>query len=251
MKIVHAFFTSSNRRHHLAIVVLLLLLSIPIHPLTNIVSGASLPKQIGRLNDYGNVLTMEDQEDIEKKLNQLSQKGIGLTILISKFDPFSEPGIYASEIRREWGIRKEKDESLIVFVREGESWAVRTFLRPGVTNLFSSGGLVEYQDSITENAEQDDVREAVRKAVSLIHREAFPPEREPVEESSGGSNGLLIYIIAGGSGGLILVVLVLRWEGRRRCPRCGARLETVRTRGGSYQGNPERHCPECGYHERS
>lgn len=252
MRTVQEFFTSNKSGLVLPLITSFLILASPFtilqipRPLAQ-----SLPKQIGRLNDYGNILTMGDQRDLEEKIKQLGEEGIGLTILISNYDPFSEPSIYANEIRNEWGIRGEEKESLIVFVRdEDEDWSVRTFLRPVVTNLFSSGELAEYQDSIKAMTEDGDIRDATREAVLRIYREAFPPKVDPENESTRNSNGLLIYIIAGASGGVVLVVLFLRWEGRRRCPRCGARLETSSYQDDLSGSTTERHCPACGYHER-
>ncbi|MFP4631514.1 MAG: TPM domain-containing protein [Candidatus Acetothermia bacterium] len=207
---------------------------------------STLPKRIGRLNDYANVLTMEDQRSLEGKIQELEEEGIGLTVLISRHDPYSEPGAYASEIRREWGIREKKNESLIVFVEEDDGWAVKTFLRQSITGLFSSGELRAYQDSVRKTTENGDVREATLESVNLIHQEAFPGEEVSNEEEKGESSPTLVLLVAGISGGLVLITAVIIWEARHRCPRCGSRLETVNFGA----GESERHCPECGYHER-
>lgn len=192
---------------------------------------------------------MDDQRKLEKTLTELKEKGIGLTVLISRYDPYSDPNIYASEIRRKWGISGDRDESLIVFVREGEDWKVRTYLRPRVTNSFEAGELAKYIDSLRKKVKNGEVRVAVMEAVLKIHRNIFPPTVEKTGEKTGDGSQLWVYLIAGISGGVALLAGLLFWEGRRRCPRCGSKLETIDTQSHLNGEGAERHCPECGYHE--
>lgn len=249
MKIVHEFFTYNKSSTILAFALIFFTLPLSFTLLQNRnASGVSLPGRIGRLNDYGNILTMENQRELEEKLTELEEKGVGVTILVSSYDPFSDPNIYASEIRSKWGIRDDRNESLIVFVQE-EDWKVRTYLRPQVTNSFQSGELAEYNDSIKKRVKNGEVRQAVMEAVSGIHENVFPPA---VEETTGKTSEplpLWVYLTGGISGGIILLLGILFWEGRRRCPRCGSRLETVNTQSHLNGNSTERHCPECGYHE--
>lgn|GEM_PF-971666 len=250
MKIVHEFSTYNKSTPLLAFALIIFTLTLSFALLQNRnASGISLPGQIGRLNDYGNVLTMGNQRELEEKLTELEGKGVGLTILVSSYDPFSDPNIYASEIRSKWGIREERNESLIVFVQEGEGWKVRTYLRPQVTNSFPSGELAAYNDFIRKQVKNGEVRKAVMEAVSRIHKNVFPPAVETTTEETNESIQLWVYLTGGISGGIVLLLGILFWEGRRRCPRCGSRLETVDTQSYLNEDGTERHCPECGYHE--
>jgi len=250
VKIVHEFFTYNKSTTLLAFALIFFTLPLSFALLQNYnASGISLPGRIGRLNDYGNILTMENQRELEKQLTELEGKGVGLTILVSSYDPFSDPNIYASEIRSKWGIREDRNESLIVFVKENENWKVRTYLRPQVTNSFPSGELAEYNDLIKKQVKNGEVRKAVMEAVSRIHENVFPPAVETTTEETNESIQLWVYLTGGISGGVLLLLGILFWEGRRRCPRCGSRLETINTQIHLNEDGTERRCPECGYHE--
>lgn len=193
---------------------------------------------------------MEDQRELEDKIEQLSTREIGLTVLISRRDPYSNPNIYASEIQTKWNLRAQTGESFVVFVQEREKWAIRLFLRPAVTNLFSSSEITKFQRALQKKVENNEIRSAVNYLVSRIHRQAFPPATEqniPQEKRSG---GFFLYLAIGIGGGLIIIVMLLWWEGRRRCPRCGSRLEITRTFDEITGRKTEKSCPECGYHER-
>lgn len=250
MKIVREFFTYDKSASTLAFLLLYIIFPLSIITLqTSISLGVSLPGKIGRLNDYANVLTMDDQRELEKQLTELEEKGVGITILVSRYDPFSDPNIYASEVRSKWGIRENRNESLIVFVQEGEDWKVRTYLRPQVTNSFPSGELGEYNDLIRKKVKNREIRETVKEAVSRIHENVFPPPEEETTERTSETIQLWVYLTAGIAGGVVLLLGLLFWEGRRRCPRCGSRLEKVVTQDRLNRGSTELHCPECGYHE--
>lgn len=251
MKIVREFFTYNKSASTLAFLLLFIIFSLSVITLqTSISFGVSLPGKIGRLNDYANVLTMDDQRELEEKLTELEEKGAGITILVSRYDPYSDPNIYASEVRSKWGIREDRSESLIVFVQEGEDWKVRTYLRPQVTNSFPSGELGEYNNLIRKKVKNRDIREAVKEAVSRIHENVFPPPTEKTTERTSKTIQLWVYLTAGIAGGVVLLLGLLFWEGRRRCPRCGSRLEKARTQAHLNGDKTERHCPECGYHEK-
>ncbi len=250
MKIVHEFSTYNKSTTLLAFALIFFTLTLSFALLQDRnASGISLPGRIGRLNDYANILTMENQRELEKKLTELEGKGVGLTILVSSYDPFSDPNIYASEIRSKWGIREDRNESLIVFVQEAEDWKVRTYLRPQVTNSFPSGELAKYNDLIRKQVKNGEVRKAVMGSVSRIHENVFPQPVEETAAETGDSLQLWVYLTGGISGGVVLLLGILFWEGRRRCPRCGSRLETIDTQSHLNGEGAERHCPECGYHE--
>ncbi|MBS3825305.1 TPM domain-containing protein [Candidatus Bipolaricaulota bacterium] len=251
MKIVHAFCTFDKRQLLLTFSAALLILALSTNFLyTANLYAISLPEKIGRLNDYGNVLTMEDQRELEDKIDQLSTRKIGLTVLISRRDPYSNPNIYASEIQTKWNLRTQTSESFAVFVQERNEWAIRLFLRPAVTNLFPSSELTKFQTTLQKKVENNEIRSAVTHLVSRVHRQAFPPPTEKKKPREKGSGGFILYLAIGIGGGLIIIVTLLWWEGRRRCPRCGSRLEKTRNFDQVTGRKTEKNCPECGYHER-
>ncbi|MBS3791887.1 hypothetical protein KGY77_04485 [Candidatus Bipolaricaulota bacterium] len=210
----------------------------------------SLPDKIGRLNDYGNVLTIEDQRTLKEKITQLEDEEIGLNLLVSTRDPYLNPDIFASKIRAKWGIREERNENFIVFVREEGSWAVRTFFTTSLLNLFSAEGLKDYQERLRKKASSGEIRTGTIYAVNTVYSKAFPPNKEETNQPAEEAEGLpLLYTIIGGTaGGIILLTVLIRWEAMRRCPHCGSRL-TISRVNDEFTEETIKNCPECGYSE--
>lgn len=209
----------------------------------------SLPDQIGQLNDYANILTMEDQRNLKEKLTQLKDKKIGLTLLISTRDPYLNPDIFASKIRAKWGIQEEPNENFLLFVREQDGWAVRTFFTVTLLNLFSAEDLKNYQATLKKKAGSGEIRTGTLYAVNSIYRKAFPPKKDTNQSSKEAGGVPLIYVIISGIAATVLLLAILvRWEAMRRCPRCGSRLKISRIHN-KFTDETIKNCPECGYSE--
>ncbi len=223
----------------LSIITLVPLISFPI----------SLPDRIGRLNDYGNVLTMKDQRELKEKIDELKEKEIRLNLLVSTRDPYLNPDIYASKIRAKWGIRESQKENFILFVREEDGWAVRTFFTATLLNLFSGDKLTNYQDTLKKMTRNGEIRAGINHAVDAIHKQAYPPKKKPDQPTEDADGLPLLYIIIGGiAGGVLISIILLRWEAMRRCPQCGSRLHISRIRS-EFGNETVKSCPECGYSE--
>lgn len=205
---------------------------------------------MGKLNDYANVLTVTDQRNIEEKVEQLNDKGIGLTVLVSKRNPFASSEMYASEIRSKWGLRTTGSDSLIVFVKQQDSWAVESFLQPDLTGLFTTPQLTELRNRLNSQVEDGEIRSAFLHLIDQIHRKAFPPAKSEEKPPPEGNGWSVINLIFGIVGGAVAILFFLWWEGKRRCPRCGNRLELNRTRNDFSGAEKHKSCPECGYGER-
>ncbi|MFB6291625.1 MAG: hypothetical protein ABEJ25_07890 [Candidatus Bipolaricaulia bacterium] len=242
---LHRIKSSAYSVNVILVLILVVIISIPF-PTTSV----SLPDKIGRLNDYANILTMAGQRELKEKIDRLSDKNLGLTVLLSTRDPYQNPDIFASKIRANWDLRGNQAENFLTFVREQEGWAVRTFFSSTLLNLFSSVELKKFQETLRKKANSGEIRSGTFYAVNTIYEKAFPPKKESNEAVN--QPGLpLNYIIIGGIiGGILLLILIIRWEAMRRCPRCGARLNKSRARTGLTEVD-EKNCPECGYIERS
>ena len=246
MKIVLEYYTSGKNPSFLASVIILSLIGIFLSSIGSY--PISLPKRIGKINDYGNVLTRRDRQKLSDQLDQLNAKGIDLILLISTRDPYLNPNIFTSKIRAKWGIRGEKAKSLVVFVKESDKWAVRIFLTTETTNLFSPEGLTKCRDSLETKADAGDIRSGAMYAINHLYRKAFPPVKS-TGSGQNEKNGMgWVYIVSGIAGGILLLGALLRWEGMNRCPRCGTRLKTSK---GNRQARKEteKYCPECGYRD--
>jgi predicted RNA-binding Zn-ribbon protein involved in translation (DUF1610 family) len=241
--LIHRIESSVYSTSFLLVLILGAIISTP-----SVALSIRLPDQIGRLNDYGNVLTMEDQGELRRKIDLLQDKQINLTVLISTRDPYMNPDIFASKLRAKWDLRGQQNENFLVFVREADGWAVRTFFATNLLNLFSAADLKNYQDRLRSKAENGEIRTGTIYAVNAIYRKAFPPERDTDEETEETDGIPLIYLLGGSIGGVLLIVLLVRWEAMRRCPECGSRLTITRSRT-EFGEETIKNCPECGYRE--
>ena len=180
----------------------------------------------------------------------MQEKKINLTVLISTRDPYLNPDIFASKIRAKWGLQGKQNESFLVFVRERDEWAIRTFFATNLLNLFSPADLENYQERLSKKAESGEIRSGTIYAVNTIYRKAFPPVKDPQEETEETGGIPLIYLIGGSIGGALLILLLIRWEAMRRCPECGSRLTIYRSRT-QFGEETVKNCPECNYRETS
>lgn len=244
---IRSITSSAYSVNFLSFIIVLLLSIITLISLSSF--PISLPDRIGRLNDYGNVLTMEDQRQLKEKINELNEKKIRLILLVSTRDPYLNPDIYASKIRAKWGIRESQKENFILFVREEDGWAVRTFFTATLLNLFSADKLTNYQEILKKKTRNGDIRAGINHAVDAIHRQVYPPKKEPNQPTEEADGLPLLYIIIGGiAGGVLISIILIRWEAMRRCPQCGSRLNISRIRS-EFGTETVKSCPECGYSE--
>jgi len=251
VKIVREFYTSAELKYTSRALFFFIASALIIYGVNTL--AINLPEKIGRLNDYANVLRVGDHKDLENKLDRLSSRGKGLTILISLTDPYNNPGRYGFEISRKWGIYGDSQESLIVFVKGGGSWHVSFFLTPSILETFPGGeSSTEYREKVREKVKAGNIRSATITSIDRIYFLEFFPEREANagdEEEKGGS--YLLYYILGATGGFLLLSALVIREARIRCPECGSRMDITISHT-NYAGTiREKRCPKCGYYESS
>lgn len=248
MKTVREFYTYDNALHTLTILLLVLTfatLSIPK------VSGKTLPRKIGRINDYGNVLGVGDHEKLEKKLHRLHSQGKGLTILISLRDPYSNSNQFGFEISKKWNIYNNPAESLFVFIREEQGWVVSFSFSPPLANLFSNTqDHRSFQKETRDKTRVGDIRKAVMESVNRIYSLQFSPDKSKAPSEEKNTCNKSLYYVVGGILLFILLLLLIVREARMRCPKCGARMK-ITVFNSEFAGKQrEKYCPRCGYYER-
>jgi len=248
VKTVREFYTYDNAFHVLILLVLVLTaaaLSIPE------VSGKTLPRKIGRINDYANVLGVGDHKKLENKLLQLHSQGKGLTILISLRDPYSNSNQFGFEVSRKWNIYQNPAESLFVFIREEQGWVVSFSFSPPLVNIFSNNqDYRSFQEKIKEKTHAGDIRKAVLESVNRIYSLQFPSDQDKSTSEEKKSTNKLIFYVLGGILLFILLLLLIVREARMRCPRCGARMKVNVFNSEFGEKQREKYCPRCGYYER-
>lgn len=236
----------------LCLVLLLLLLLVPALP----VFSASLPQQIGIVNDYGNVLSMEDREVLNDCIRTLQNHHLTLITLVSKRDPYNNPGYYAGKIAEEWGLSQGEADGLIVFVKKDKGWSVVfNFDSELITTLNQTGAVGSYKQLLRNKAAEGNIRQGLKMAYKQL--------RQAIREASVSNNthdssdwGFLsffpflpIVVGTGITGFVAITFFVLRIESRRRCPKCGNRLQKGQTGFANHEGSTKWLCKNCGYSE--
>ncbi len=211
--------------------IIILLFSTPVFP---------LPRPIGNLSDYGNVLDRHGRDEINALIaSTRAHYGIDVYILASWDDPFHDPGRYAVAILNSWGLANGKT-LLVVFTKTGRDWDARVVA--GTSTAAAHPQLAGYvQASISDLVAHRRIREAMTAIFSAIVR------------SLGGTTGVAprTHMHLGRIVVIILVVLVLGgaafFAHQRICPRCGHILRVQRTRGLYGEENVVYYCPHCHY----
>ncbi len=248
MKTVPASFTSTESLFYVSgslVFVFFLLISFPFQ-----VDAVTLPRSVGRINDYANLLSIEDRKKIKDWLEPISEEGLDLTILASRRDPYSDPEKYFGKIIDKWGL----EGGFILFVEEENSWKTVYFLGRKTRALLRSKGLLKsYQSGIEERIAGGDPRDALMFSVRRLFR-AVTGEIEAADEgSSFGSWSVPVIplVFLGGFFVLVLFYGLLRWELNRRCPECGVRMRVKQEE--SYSASSykviSKRCGNCGYRE--
>lgn len=198
-----------------------------------------LPRPIGNLSDYGNVLDRHGRDALNSLIADAKARyGIDVYILASWDDPFHDLDRYAVAILDAWGIAAG-NTLLAVFVKTGRDWDARVLA--GTALAAAHPGLARYvQDGISDLVAHRRIREAMEAIFPALAR------------GLGGTGGAP-QKNGGGTGRVLLVILVLALLGgaafiahRRICPRCGHILRVQRTRS-LYGEDVVYYCPHCHY----
>ena len=214
------------------------------------VLSVSLPRPIGKVNDFANLLSIQDRENIQEWMKPISESNIQLTVLASRRDPYSNPAEYFSKITDKWNI----EGGFILFVEEFDGWQTVSFLGNEIRGVLRSKGILEsYKDRIEEKTAEGKIREAILFSYKQLSN-AITGKVE-VDESDGifklDSVPVIPFIILGGFLVLLAFYSLLRWEITRRCPKCGVRMNLTNEKpypSSSYRIITKK-CNNCGYRE--
>jgi uncharacterized membrane protein YgcG len=205
--------------------------------------AAPLPRPIGQLCDYGNVLDRHGRERINALIEEAkSRSAIEVTILASWENPYEDIDRYSYALLDAWDLSRGKT-LFAIFLKEGRNWQVRVL--PGDQTVVAYPGLAaSIEAGITDLVEHRRIEEAMVKFFSLLSVWISPTGDAAAPATDRSITALL-------SGLVVLVVLVTAvfFTSRRICPRCGHLLRVREDRAFGPRGTHDviYYCRRCGY----
>lgn len=217
--------------------------------------GANLPPRLGRITDYGNVLSQADRKLLTEQVEALEREGFSIIVLVSRRDPFSNPVLYSSKIKAKWGLKDSPPDVFLVFVQEGTRWEIYTEFSSQARGYLRRNDAVEsFQNTIQDRTASGAIRRALLFAVDRLHHFVVQQPAQTEEESSGGIPFPAPFqlLVVGGPvvGGVGLIYLFWR-EIKTRCPECGSKLRIESSKpfpSADYETKTAR-CEYCGFSE--
>lgn len=199
-----------------------------------------LPRPIGQLSDYGNVLDRHGRDKVNSLIETAKARyGIEVYILASWEDPFNDLDRYAVEVLNYWGIASG-NTLLAVFMKTGRDWDVRVL--SGTMLASSHRELARYvRESISDLVAHQRIREAMEAIFPAIDRNLAGAVQGAT--SSRGNTGRIILVIFV----IFLLAGAAFFAHSRICPRCGHILRVRRTRGLYGGEDVVYYCPHCRY----
>ncbi len=203
-----------------------------------------LPRPIGQLSDYGNVLDRHGRERITSLIDQTRERfGIDVYIHASWEDPYGDPNRYAVALLDAWNLAKGKT-LLAVFLKTGKDWDVAILLGELTTVAYPELAY-KVKAGIAQLVEYRRIEEAMVALFEVLQRQLSPGTQAGQSVSNRrGSRVLSVLLLLGALG---LVALFIH---RRICPRCGRILRVRKRRAfDPYQkkGDVIYYCQRCNY----
>ena len=202
-----------------------------------------LPRPIGQLSDYGNVLDRHGRERITSLIDQMRERfGIGVYILASWEDPYGDPDRYGVTLLNAWNLAKGKT-LLAVFLKTGKDWDVA--ILPGELTTVAYPQLAyKVKAGITHLVEHRRIEEAMVALFEVLQRQLSQGTRAGQSVSNRRGSRVLSVLLLLGSLGLVAFFIH-----RRVCPRCGRILRVRKIRAfDPYQGGDVvYYCQRCNY----
>ena len=202
-----------------------------------------LPRPIGQLSDYGNVLDRHGRERITSLIDQMRERfGIGVYILASWEDPYGDPDRYGVTLLNAWNLAKGKT-LLAVFLKTGKDWDVA--ILPGeLTTLTYPQLAYKVKAGIKDLVEHRRIEEAMVALFEVLQRQLSQGTQAGQSVSNRRGSRVLSVLLLLGSLGLVAFFIH-----RRVCPRCGRILRVRKIRAfDPYQGGDVvYYCQRCNY----
>lgn len=207
-----------------------------------------LPRPIGQLSDYGNVLDHDGRERITSLIEQAHNRfGLNVYILASWEDSDDDILRYTAALLDAWNLTQGRT-LLAVFLKTGRDWKLSVLSGAQTTATYPHLAR-EVEDGITNLVEHRRIEEAMVTLFEVLERRASPvvthvaPSVDQPPTSGKGHRvlpALLLLACLGVIGFLIH---------RRICPRCGRilRIRESRVFGPHRGGDMIYYCQRCGY----
>jgi hypothetical protein len=207
-----------------------------------------LPRPIGQLSDYGNVLDHNGRERITTLIEQAySRFGLSVYILASWEDSDDDILRHAAALLDTWKLARGRT-LLTVFLKSGRDWNVSVLSGAQTTEAYPHLAR-KVEDGITGLVEHRRIEEAMVMLFEVLERQVSPVMTQvaPSSEQSA-SSGKGYRVIA-----VLLLLACLGVIGlfihRRICPRCGRilRIRESRVFGPYQRDDVIYYCQRCGF----
>jgi hypothetical protein len=184
-----------------------------------------VPRAIGHLSDYGNVLDRHGRDRIESRIADAWQRfSLDVYVLASWEDPFDDPNRFAIAVQESWGLDAGRT-LLAVFLLSHDDWSVRVL--PGRVTMAGAPSLaVSLENGIRDLVAHRRIEEAMVALFDEIHVALGVGESAGARSGVGSSRIGAILIL-----GAAIVSAVLFITRRPRIParfRCGILLPQLR-----------------------
>ena len=207
-----------------------------------------LPRPIGQLSDYGNVLDHNGRERITSLIQQAHNRfGLNVYILASWEDSGDDILRYAAALLDAWNLAQGRT-LLAVFLKTGRDWKLSVLSGAQTTATYPHLAR-EVEDGITDLVEHRRIEEAMAMLFEVL-------ERHPPPVVAHGAPSVEQPATSGKSRRVLTVLLLLACLGvigflihRRVCPRCGRilRIRESRVFGPFQRRDMIYYCQRCGY----
>jgi len=171
--------------------------------------------------------------------------GVGVYILTSWDNPFSDLDSYAHALLEAWDL-SEKDTILALFLKESRNWKVRVL--PGKASGSTRSQLAQaIEVGISDLVYHSRIEEAMVKLFSILEDQFFKVSASMEPSAGRGKSRIFLSLVL-----VAMVLLTAMFVSRRICPRCGRVLQVRKRRSlGAYgSDNVLYYCRHCGYSRR-
>ena len=147
-------------------------------------SGGALPKPVGRVSDFANVIDPATEAEIDRQLDFLEQKTsseVAVATVTSLGDMSIEE--YANRLFKEWGVGQSKQDNGVLIVVAPNDRAMRIEVGYGLEGVLPDGLCGQIiRDDFTPRFRDGDyaggIRSGVRRVVEVVERhEVLTPEQ--------------------------------------------------------------------------
>ncbi len=210
---------------------------------------AQIPKPIGFVNDFANVIDDSNEYVIALTLESLEKdKGVEIAIATISTLPVGETvQTYANKLLNEWGVGKRGEDNGLLILISVQERRIQVETGYGLEGILPDGRIGRILDNHIDQLSAGNYGTAIEGIAGefsgIIRNEYVAGARQKsfVVE-------IFPYIVFGFIVFLIIVALAYNYFGNR-CPKCRAKLKKQTVSETKTQTKIKIYCLQCGYHK--